>query len=529
MNRFTGFKRMVLFSALLLWGCAYPVWGKRAAGEDAVSPEIASMTPQQAKRFKMLDPLFDYVEEDNLTDLRDAENYRNDTSILYNLQQNVTLFLDYTVQVKSRPHLDRLAKMLLVPLNHLKIRNHYWAFTARWFYRYDGFRQFPFSEPRLMWVKDREVSNPETVIQVEDFLENSQFLYLIARSIHRFLTLEPQWRTENMEAVIDRYADIVVQHTYKRWIVDDTPQFQVRGWGCGSGLFTHREFIQKKLDRAFNAEPSYCNQLGDDDMWVVTGLVEMLAAHALAPERVRIEPALKSQFEEYLQTGMRLIRSRFVETELTDFEGRPVKGYNFDPGAWTDHEDNQYAGYTGKKFPEEKDAAPVEDLSWDLAHMSRIVYVLNTLHNNRAITRSSFPDDKDMQKMANQLAYRIFSGTLKLPLFNNYWDGSNGWYRVGYAGNAGFGYGPHDFTYEVIQGGYCRWKNHNGDLKSICDSLWNVISDPDSEQLAHRKNRIEKCVYEDFRHTLCDDFDPHASYGLFNFISAYDGADPAPH
>ncbi len=526
LSRFTGFKRLVLLSTLLLWGCAYPVWGKRSDTDNPPSPEIRSMDPQQAERFKRLDTLFDHIEEDIVSELRDAASYRSDTSALYNLQQNLTLFLDYMVQVKSRDHLDRLARMLLIPLNHLQIRNTYWAFKPNLFYRLDGYKEFPFPEPRLMWVKSREVSNPQAVIAVEDFLENSQFLYLISRSIHQFLTLEPQWRTRNMEAVIDQYAEVVLTHTYKRWIVDDTPQFQVRGWGCGNGLYTHRAFLEKKLARAFDSSPSYCNQLGDDDMWVVTGLVEMLAAHALAPERVRIDPALKAEFESYLQLAMRLIRSRFTETELTDFNGRPVQGYNFDAGVWKDHEDHLYAGYTGKKFPRKKHAAPVDGVSWDLAHMSRIVYVLNTLMNNKSITGSAFPDRQDMRKMANQLAYRIFSGTLELPLFNNYWDGSNGWYRVGYAGNKGFAYGPHGLTYEVIRGGYCRWKHHNPDLGSICDSLWKVLSDPDGEQRRHRKNRIELCEYQDFIPARCDDFNPYTSYGLFNFIAAYDGADP---
>ena len=520
-NRFEwGF----LLTVFLLWGCAFPVWGERVIENTVVS----HMDPQQEKRFQMLDPLFDYVVRDNLPDLRDATSYSNDTSTLYNLQENVTLFLDYMVRVQSRTHLDRLAAMLLAPLRHLKIRDTYWVFTARLFYRYDGYKEFPFFQPRLMWVKNQEVANPETIIPVEDFLENAQFLYLIARSIHQFLTLPPESRTRNMEAVIDRYSEIVVTHTYKRWIVDDTPQFQVRGWGCGNGLYTHRQFIEKKLERAFNTSPSYCNQLGDDDMWVITGLIEMLAAHTLAPQRVRIDAALKVQFEQYIQTGMQLIRSRFTPTELTDFNGNPVPGYNFDAGAWTDHEDYRFAGYTGKRFPGEQDAAPVENVSWDLSHFSRIVYVLDTLRNNKAITRNSFPDDADMRKIANQMAYRVFSGTPALPLFNNHWDGSNGWFRVGYSGRTGFAYGPHDFTYEVIHGGYCRWKNHNSDLRSICDGLWKVISNPDGKQLQHRKNRIEKCVYEDFQHTQCDDFDPEASYGLFNFISAYDNADPVP-
>lgn len=44
----------------------------------------------------------------------------------------------------------------------------------------------------------------------------------------------------------------------------------------------------------------------------------------------------------------------------------------------------------------------------------------------------------------NQYVYRVFNGDYSHPLFHNYFDGSDGWYRVGYNGPE-FGYPPSSY------------------------------------------------------------------------------------
>src|SRR5262249_28374171 len=43
--------------------------------------------------------------------------------------------------------------------------------------------------------------------------------------------------------------------------------------------------------------------------------------------------------------------------------------------------------------------------------------------------------------VVNQYVYRVFNGDYSHPLFHNFLDGSDGWYRVGYNG-AGIGHPP---------------------------------------------------------------------------------------
>jgi hypothetical protein len=46
--------------------------------------------------------------------------------------------------------------------------------------------------------------------------------------------------------------------------------------------------------------------------------------------------------------------------------------------------------------------------------------------------------------VANQYVYKVFNGDYTRPLFHNYFDGSDGWFRVAYAG-PDFGHPPSEF------------------------------------------------------------------------------------
>ena len=65
-------------------------------------------------------------------------------------------------------------------------------------------------------------------------------------------------------------------------------------------------------------------------------------------------------------------------------------------------------------------------------------------------------------------------------------DGSNGWYRVNYAGRAGFGYGPGDLSIAFMRGGYGFLKKYNADLGRIVMAEWIMLRSTDPDIKAYR-------------------------------------------
>jgi hypothetical protein len=105
--------------------------------------------------------------------------------------------------------------------------------------------------------------------------------------------------------------------------------------------------------------------------------------------------------------------------------------------------------------------------------------VFQTLHNNRNITGSEFPDDEFITRFANELVYGSSNRNITKPLFTNYFGGMNGWYRVGYV-RPDFGYPPYGLTDSVPLGGYGYWASYNPDVGMLMNSLHNLseLQDP---------------------------------------------------
>ena len=382
------------------------------------------------------------------------------TQVLYNTQGYTNVLLEYATSSGNHGLVDDLSELYLAAHGYLKLKNTYV------YYYFPGQPRkstHPLDPPARMWAGP----DGESVLCV------SQFLYLVSRTVNVILDIPEGERTENMNALIAEYAPVLKSH-YDRWVFADQGIFQVTGWGGDRGLFNHSQFVKERLNREFKG-PEYCNAITDTDMWILAGVIEMLAAHKREPVRVPIDKPRRKEYLDYAALGIRFIRSRLTENALKDFDGKPVKGWNFDLGAWDTHSGYGYAGYTGETFPTKKDKQAPVQAGWDISHARRLVHVLETLHNNRKVTGQSFPTREDLIRFANQLLYGVFNRDFKKPLFTNFMDGTNGWYRVNYAGRKNFGYGPYHLSNSVATGGYGLWAKYNPDIKRVTDALWDML------------------------------------------------------
>lgn len=146
------------------------------------------------------------------------------------------------------------------------------------------------------------------------------------------------------------------------------------------------------------------------------------------------------------------------------------------------------------------------NVGWDISHAGRFVHVFNTLYKNREVTGTGFPDRKFMEELTNQFLYGVFNGDFKKPLFTNFMDGTNGWYRVGYNGRLGYGYSPWSMSFAALTGGYAFWMEYNNDIERLYYALLKMIISENPEIRRHVMEYYEKTHFYHYKKVRAFDF-----------------------
>jgi hypothetical protein len=109
--------------------------------------------------------------------------------------------------------------------------------------------------------------------------------------------------------------------------------------------------------------------------------------------------------------------------------------------------------------------------------------------------------------VTNQYVYRVFNGDFSRPLFHNFFDGSDGWLRVGYVG-PDFGYPPSSYCDMhnpnrpcMIPGAIMAWgllAFANPDLARVEQALVKLAlnGDPESRRFRDRYYFYVETPYE---------------------------------
>lgn len=434
-----------------------------------------------------------------------------DTYKLYNVQITTNILLKYAFNQKNYNLVDDLLKMYLEALNTIdtveKIRFYFF---------------YPVSKPQdtvlnlnkkyLIWLDGINNDNPAA----EDILSSSQFLDLISEAVFKIAKMSASTRSVTMIDFVKQYTPILESH-YDRWIrgVDvrnpisneefkNVGPFQRRGWACKVNNnyipthMTHQKLIEDLLinNCGDDKSVSYCNAVLDVDLWIISGVSNLVAAYLTDSILIGNLKNLDFYQKRYLPIANYLIMSRITLTNLKDFDGKNVNGYIFDKGKFDDHFDYSYAGYTNAdKYPSTNDAQSVKGIAWDISHARRFVNVFQTLYETKDILGFYFPDSTDMSFLANQFIYKVFNQDFNYPLFSNYYNGTNGWYRVAYAKRLNYGYGPSDLSTSAYTGGYCLWKEFNPDMQIVTNSMYKMLHSQNPSVKEHFNHYYERYCY----------------------------------
>ena len=306
----------------------------------------------------------------------------------------------------------------------------------------------------------------------EQVLDSGQFLYGVARLVRALAGAG-----EAVEAFDAEAWSLLTGHL-ARWILpgpDAAGAFQRTGWGCGWGDFGHAEHVENLLARRYGtgalpgvgrSPPRHCNVVTDVDLFVIAGAGEALLASALDPRRFPLEEGPRERLVAHVERGLQLVESRLAPTLIELPDGSRADGRVFDPGAFDAYRDMRYAGDADPAFPgwrakggeAAREPRPAEGLGWDLGHARRFALFADTARALADAGIVSSPiGEADLAGLGRQAVLGTWNGDAETPLFANYTDGSNGWYRVNYADRPGYGFGPYGFSRTVVQAGYGYW------------------------------------------------------------------------
>ncbi|MGB8260663.1 MAG: hypothetical protein WCE75_09945 [Terracidiphilus sp.] len=270
----------------------------------------------------------------------------------------------------------------------------------------------------------------------EGELYNAQWLHPAAL-LARLVTLLPaSERSAAMKDFAAQYAGFIVRDQLRRYFYEQRQP--ALGGVQATGRVAKWELAMQGLKGAKLSDSA----MSDIDLWLLASAAEVLGANANEPKLAPIEAGDLALLRRAVRIGIRFFESRrSFDAATRDFAGKVVGSACYFRGDYASEEEMAFSGVEDARFPAPAERKPRPDISWDISHIYRLPIFLRALYENRKATGASFPLFQDLQLAANQYVYRVFNGNFRQPLFHNYFDGSDGWFRVGYNG-ADAGYPP---------------------------------------------------------------------------------------
>jgi len=206
------------------------------------------------------------------------------------------------------------------------------------------------------------------------------------------------------------------------------------------------------------------------------------------------------QQKNYLLALSSLMKARVSKTPII-YNSKKISINDLDRGFWNSINDNKYAGYSSLEGPvtcdpnnSQKTIAVVNlknikkqlNLGWDFSHARRLTNLFFALDRNRMAIKKVYgnnisnilPSDADRVGFINQLKSNVWNQDKQYPLFSNYYNGANGWYRVGYhkgGKTCDEGVSPYGLSNSYLSGGYIVWGENDPLLLQLGETIYNLI------------------------------------------------------
>ena len=290
-----------------------------------------------------------------------------------------------------------------------------------------------FSLDKLKFVIENKSINP---------MEKTQYMYINLEYIRRNNTNE-KWIVER-----NNIAQNLIEKTI------------LREWEKDKGEIWQEELFHYKgrrsrvasilLDKIpYQNDKSYHKAITDFELFcIMTGC-------SLASNQLKFQGKIKPEIEEFIVYMFQILKTQCKIYS----DGR----WLLQPGVWKDYSDYLYAGnsLSNKNLT----IAKIDTISWDASHSARWPIFIHTLKSLFKPSSKEYELLRNFQKgLTEQFLFKVVTQNNGISRFNNYMDGSNGFYRYNYS-NMKNGYAP--FT--------CN--------KHIFLSWWKILNDKRIDKL----------------------------------------------
>jgi hypothetical protein len=354
-------------------------------------------------------------------------------------------------------------------------------------------------------------------------LGNVQWLYPAAKLVRLISLLPTAQRSATMQQFAAQYTSFIVDEQLLRFLL------QPMRPAPGGGPDVSRIEAWNRTLRGLKGRRTWETAMTDKDLWLLASSAEMLGANANDPALASLTEVQRTQLHTALEAGIRLFRSKQTSyPDTRDLKGNSVGSASYFNGDYDDIPEYAGSGVSGPTLPA---AQPKREhnLSWDTAHSYRIPVFLRALYESKKATKLDFPRLEELKLTANQYVYRVFNGDFSRPLFRNYLDGHDTWYRVGFSG-PGSGYPPSEVCDMRSANRWCMAPGNiagwgllafiNPDLAMVERSLLRLAMDTSAESEEFR-NRHYSYFLEPFQLLHSEG---KVSYGATLFFIAADNA-----
>lgn len=445
-----------------------PTWAKPSAdlaGSSSVQTDFSCSGPVHKQALNLWEqtarPYFS-------TQISNSLNKMGDVYVLYNTQEEMQSFVEMTRRCKDTQQVDELAATLNP------------AFAS--------LHPLPDGTAVEGWIctGGGTCTRANKLLGTEVQLCSAQFLGLLGAVATDIVeTVPASKRTENEKSFLVNATSAMAA--------------QVNHWFTPAYFATVAKRMQMTPADAKDGSSAYFFE--DRDLWFMTTLSDLSELHEAG---VQMNSAGTQAFHELQSKSPQIatLFNLFLErTAVAQTTSGPLA--DIDRGFERNYVDHKYAAYSGAASPVQcqkngygkmvkmqrvQAAATYIDpnVGWDISHARRLVPALDTFVRNKTniakvfnYTNARFDPLQFQHAFANQVVEKIWNKDSDQPLFGNYWDGSNGWYRSGYDNGTGScveGSPPFSLTWSFPTGGYPKWGAFNSTIKKLGIQLYQLLN-----------------------------------------------------
>ncbi|MBD8872855.1 hypothetical protein [Rhodanobacter sp. DHB23] len=391
--------------------------------------------------------------------IKDGLTVKGDVYVLYYTQEDLQPFVEMTRRCKDHVQIAELVAVLSPALDSLK--------------------SLPESPASKGWIctGGSTCTAANHLLGHEVQLCSAQFLGLLGAVATDIVETIPENQRSSTEKAFVSDAGSTIADQINRWLSPD--YFK---WVADRLKMTPASVVDSQSKYFF----------ADRDLWFMTSLADLAELHQAG---IRLDTAGTNSFNS-LQSKRQQIAGMFdlflTRTTLTN-TSNGIRA-EVDRGFWRNYSDSKYALYNTAASPvacnkdstghmqksirvESKSSYIDANVGWDISHARRLVPALETFVRNRTALatifgyhNTAFDPAKLQQAYAHQIADTIWNKDSQYPLFSNFWDGSNGWYRSGYnngTGSCTTGDAPYGLAWSFPTGGYPQWGAFNNTIRDL--------------------------------------------------------------